>query len=167
MKSDLDSTPASPCAAGMLAHAGQVAGEQAFTVRSPRAERCEDCRAGHAFHASMSVSYPPQTGGGLIDFVGWNLPPPGKIAVIELVTARIISDGESAGLRLFAALGNFNSNIDFVLTPQGQVNGQQIWVATHAVRICTDKMLTFNVYRAGTQTKGHALVCVSGYLADA
>ena len=55
-------------------------------------------------------------------------------------------------------------NFDLALTPQGIVNGQSVYVATHMVRAYTDGFLAFNVNRDNATTSGYALVCVSGYL---
>jgi hypothetical protein len=98
----------------------------------------------------------------------WGIPPAGKIAVIELVTASIlVPAGEFARLRMFTTLGSAASNLDFTLTPQGQVGGRRILMCTHAVRVYSDSQIEFNVNRDNAQTTGSALICISGYLVDA
>src|SRR5262245_40984473 len=137
------------------------------TVRHVMTNEC-DCRASSAFHAwreeplpkswNMSISFNP----------AWDIPPAGKRAVIELVTATIyVPQGEFARLRLFTSLGQAASNLDFTLTPQGQVGGQQILTCTHNVRVYSDSLIEFNVNRDNAQTTGSAFICISGYLVDA
>jgi hypothetical protein len=101
-----------------------------------------------------------------IDFnPDWGIPPTGKRAVIELVTATIlVPKGEKARLRLFTSLGTAASNLDFVLIEQGVVGGQDVLIATHAIRAYSDSLIEFNVNRDNATTKGHAFICISGYL---
>jgi hypothetical protein len=97
----------------------------------------------------------------------WGIPASGKRAVIELVTATIsVPQGERARLRLSTSLGTAASNLDFVLTPQGQVSDHDLLVATHMVRVYSDNLIEFNVNRDNAVTGGHALICISGYLVD-
>ena len=87
--------------------------------------------------------------------------------MIELVTATIsVPAGEKARLRLFTGLPQAASNLDFVLTEQGKVSGNDLLVATHSVRVYSDSPIEFNVNRDNAQTKGEAVICISGYLAD-
>jgi hypothetical protein len=71
------------------------------------------------------------------------------------------------GFGCLRAWGTAASNLDFTLTPQGQVAGQQILIGTHNVRVYSDSLIEFNVNRDNAQTTGHAFVCISGYLVDA
>lgn len=93
-------------------------------------------------------------------------PPHGQRLVIEFVTATVeVPAGESARLRMFTGLSNGQAgNFDLTLTPQGIVNGQSAYIATHTVRTYTDGFLAFNVNRDNATTPGSALICVSGYL---
>jgi len=93
-------------------------------------------------------------------------PPQNQRLVIEFVTATVeVPTGESARLRMFTGFSNGQAgNFDLALTPQGIVNGQSVYVATHMVRAYTDGFLAFNVNRDNATTSGYALVCVSGYL---
>lgn len=93
-------------------------------------------------------------------------PPPGQRLVIEFVTATIeVPDGESARLRMFTGFSNGQAgNFDLAVVPQGTVNGQAIYVATHSQRTYTDGFLAFNVNRDNATTSGYALISVSGYL---
>ena len=100
--------------------------------------------------------------------------PDGKRLVIELVTAQVlVPAGESARLRLMTHLDNVASNIDLVLTSQGQVGGQEeVLVATHALRAYADDLpaasedFQVKVSRENEETQGYASICVSGYLVD-
>src|SRR5579885_1450454 len=78
----------------------------------------------------------------------------------------IRAGGEWARLRMSTSIGFSASNLDLVLTPQGQVGGQQIFVATHFVRVYSDQLIPFSVNRDNAQTEGHAFICISGYLID-
>jgi hypothetical protein len=79
----------------------------------------------------------------------------------------VVPQGEFARLRLFTSLGFYASNLDFVLTPQGLVGGQQILECTHLVCVYSDSLIEFNVNRDNAQTTGNAFICISGYLIDA
>jgi len=127
-----------------------------------------DCRALSAFHAWREEPLPKSWNMAISFKPAWDIPPAGKRAVIELVTASIyVPQGEFARLRLFTSLGYAPSNLDFTLTPQGQVGGQQILVCTHNVRVYSDSLIEFNVNRDNPQTTGTAFICISGYLVDA
>ena len=134
--------------------------------RVPAPEGCDDCRARTAFHAWRDADLGPSWN-TFIDFSSWGIPPANTRAVIELVTATItVPAGERARLRMFTSLGGAASNLDFVLTPQGSVGGQDLLVATHSVRVYSDGLIEFNVNRDNAQTKGRAFICISGYLVD-
>jgi hypothetical protein len=93
--------------------------------------------------------------------------PAGKRAVIGLVTATIIvPTGEWARLRVGTSLGSVPSNLDLFLTPQGQVGGRQVLIATHTLRVYSDNLIGFNVNRDNAQTEGDPFICISGYLID-
>ncbi len=144
--------------------------EQALASRPPiRAQipqPCKDCRVDNAFHAWKAQELTPSFNWN-IDFANWGIISPGKRAVIELVTATIsVPGGEWARLRMSTSIGFSASNLDLVLTPQGQVGGQQIFVATHFVRVYSDQLIPFSVNRDNDQTEGHAFICISGYLID-
>jgi hypothetical protein len=127
-----------------------------------------DCRALSAFHAWRDEPLPPSWNVFVNFNPAWGIPPAGKIAVIELVTATIlVPAGEFARLRMYTSLGSAASNLDLTLTSQGQVGGQRILVCTHAVRVYSDSMIDFDVNRDNPQTTGSALICISGYLVDA
>jgi hypothetical protein len=85
--------------------------------------------------------------------------------VVEFVTATVeVPAGESARLRMFTGFSNGQAgNFDLVLSPQGIVNGQSVYAATHMVRAYTDNFLVFNINRDNASTPGSALICVSGY----
>jgi hypothetical protein len=88
--------------------------------------------------------------------------------VIELVTAQIlVPSGEWARLRMYTSLGSQPSNLDLFLTFQGNVTGQSIYDATHSIRAYSDGLISFDVNRDNAETSGFALICISGYLADA
>ena len=135
-------------------------------VKTLVAQQCKDCRVDNAFHAWREQHLTPSFN-WFIDFSSWGIPPAGKRAVIELVTATIsVPSGERARLRMFTSLGSVPSNLDFVLTPQGQVGGREILVCTHSVRVYSDQLIEFNVNRDNAQTVGDAFICISGYLID-
>lgn len=91
--------------------------------------------------------------------------PTNQRLVIELVTATIqVPAGESARLRMYTGLPMGPSNLDLFVTPQGVVNGQAIYVATHYLRSYTNGFLEFNINRDNPFTPGYALICVSGHL---
>ena len=103
----------------------------------------------------------------MINFSSDNIVPAGKRAVIELVTAMVtIPAGEKVRLRMYTNLGYTPSNLDLVMTSQGQASGREILVATHSLRVYTDKDITFNVNRDNAITTGSPLICISGYLVD-
>ena len=91
--------------------------------------------------------------------------PAGKRLVIELVSSLIqVPAGETARLRMYTGLPMGPSNLDLVVTPQGVVSGQSVYVATHYLRSYTDGFLEFNINRDNPFTSGYALICVSGHL---
>jgi hypothetical protein len=149
----------------------QEVGQQAAlatgpVVRTHVVRRCTDCRVENAFHAWRDQYLTPSFNVS-ISFGNWGIPPAGKRAVIEQVTATIsVPSGEWARLRMYTSLGSAASNLDLVLTPQGQVGGRQILVATHAVRVYSDQLIEFNVNRDNAQTPGDAFICISGHLID-
>ncbi len=146
-------------------------GEEAAAVPMPLVKtqatrRCEECRVDNAFHTWRDQHLTPSFNWA-IDFTGAVNIPPGKRAVIELVTATIsVPSGERARLRMYTSLGSAASNLDFVLTPQGQAGGRELLVATHSVRVYSDHQIEFNVNRDNAQTEGDAFICISGYLID-
>ena len=91
--------------------------------------------------------------------------PDGRQAVIELITATVIVPvGEWARLRLFTSIGTSPGNFDLTLKPQGAVDGQTIYVATHPLKVYTDSLLAINVNRDNATTSGYALISIGGYL---
>jgi hypothetical protein len=124
-------------------------------------KECSDGCALHAWQSFRSVHLTPSYN-WMINFAT----PPGKLLVIELVTATIeVPVGEAARLRMYTSLAAAPGNFDLFLTPQGVRNGDTaIWVCTQSVRAYTDNLLEFDVNRDNSWTEGHALVCVSGYL---
>jgi len=130
------------------------------------AKRCEDCRAGSAFHAWHEQHLTPSFNWE-IDFTSDVAIPSGKRAVIELVTATVsVPAGERARLRMYTSLGMAPSNLDLVMTSQGTVDGVERLVATHALRAYSDQLIAFDVNRDNAQTEGDAFICISGYLTD-
>jgi len=128
---------------------------------------CDDCRAVNAFQAWHDQDLTPSFNWE-ISFADYGIPPAGKRAVIELVTAQIIvPSGEWARLRMYTSLGTIPSNLDLFLTFQGNVSGQSIYVATHSIRSYSDGPISFDINRDNAETSGYALICISGYLADA
>jgi hypothetical protein len=137
------------------------------TLRTTAERACDDCAARTAFQAWHSAELVPSFNVE-IDFGDWDLIPAGQRAVIELVTATIsVPDGEWARLRLFTSLGSTAGNFDFTLTEQGVVGGKRQLVATHPLRVYSDKLIAFNVNRDNAATTGDASICISGYLAEA
>jgi hypothetical protein len=135
-------------------------------LRATTAGACEDCRATTAFQAWHSVDMTPSPSWG-ISFANWKIVPKGKRAVIELVTARItVPSGEWARLRMFTSLGTVVSNLDLFLTFQGDASGKAIYAATHSIRAYTDNEINFDIERDNATTRGSALICVSGYVAN-
>src|SRR5262245_30212905 len=154
----------SPVREALQGASQQAASAAMPVVRTHVVRRCNDCRVENAFHAWRSQHLTPSFN-WLISFWNWGIPPAGKRAVIEQVTATIsVPSGEWARLRMYTSLGSTPSNLDLSLTPQGIVQGQQILVATHSVRVYSDNEIQFNVNRDNAQTPGHALICISGYL---
>ena len=159
----LESAPIRESLQGVSQQAALVAQPM---IRRHVPRRCRDCRVENAFHAWRDQHLTPSFN-SLISFSNWGIPPAGKRAVIELVTATIsVPSGEWARLRMFTSLGFTPSNLDFVLTPQGQVSGHQVLVATHAVRVYSDQLIEFNLNRDNAQTEGNAFICISGYMID-
>ena len=94
-------------------------------VKTLVSHQCKECRVDNAFHAWRDQHLTPSFN-WLIDFTGNVNIPAGKRAVIELVTASIsVPIGERARLRMYTSLGFAPSNLDFVLTSQGQVGGKK------------------------------------------
>jgi hypothetical protein len=127
---------------------------------APKPEPCDRC-AGDAFLQWQEAQLDPS----------FNVevtfdPPPGQRLVVEFVTATVeVPAGESARLRMFTGFSDGQAgNFDLALAPQGIVNGQSVYVATHLVRAYTDNFLAFNINRDNASTPGSALICVSGYL---
>jgi hypothetical protein len=88
--------------------------------------------------------------------------------VIELATAAIsVPQGEWARVRMYTSLGSVPGNFDLSLVSQGVVGSNQELVATHSLRAYTDQLIQFNVNRDNATTSGRALICISGYIADA
>ena len=136
-------------------------------VRTTALAACDDCRAVNAFQAWHDQELTPAFNWE-ISFADYGIPPAGKRAVVELVTAQIIvPQGEWARLRMYTSLGTIPSNLDLFLTFQGNVSSQSIYVATHSIRAYSDGPISFNVNRDNAETSGYALICISGYLADA
>ncbi len=167
----MDSKQSSVPESAAIRESAQGASQQAAVAAQPMVRthvprRCTDCRVENAFHAWRSQHLTPSFN-WLIDFGTWGIPPAGKRAVIELVTATIsVPNGEWARLRMFTSLNSAASNLDFVLTPQGHTGGRQVLVATHSVRVYSDHLIEFNVNRDNAQTEGDAFICISGYLID-
>jgi hypothetical protein len=137
------------------------------TVRTTALAACDDCRAVNAFQAWHDQELTPSFNWE-ISFADYGIPPTGKRAVVELVTAQIIvPQGEWARLRMYTSLGTIPSNLDLFLTFQGNVSSQSIYVATHSIRAYSDGPISFDVNRDNAETGGYALICISGYLADA
>ncbi|MGH9677036.1 MAG: hypothetical protein ACRD36_08035 [Candidatus Acidiferrum sp.] len=65
------------------------------------------------------------------------------------------------------SLGALPSNLDLFLTFQGNVSGQSVYVVTHSIRAYLDGSIGFDINRDTAETSGYALICISGYLADA
>jgi hypothetical protein len=126
---------------------------------------CDDCRATTAFHAWHNVDLQPAFN-VTVSFADWNIAPKGKRAVIELVTAEaIVPSGEWIRLRMNTSLGSVPSNLDLVLTFQGNVGDKAVYVATHSLRAYTDNEIEFTINRDNANTTGSALICISGYIA--
>jgi hypothetical protein len=139
--------------------------QRGSVVRATVPQTCDDCRAATAFQAWHSFDMTPAFNYE-ISFADYGIPPAGKRAVIELVTAQIIvPSGEWARLRMFTSLGFQASNLDLFLTFQGNVGGQAIYDATHTIRAYTDSLIDFNVNRDNAETSGSGLICISGYIA--
>jgi len=155
-----------PVREAIEARAQQAAIPERAHVKTHVTQQCKDCRVDNAFHAWRDQHLTPSFNFA-IDFSVWGIPPAGRRAVIELVTATIyVPAGERARLRMFTSLGSVPSNLDFVLIPQGQVGGREILVGTHSVRVYSDQLIEFNVNRDNAQTEGDAFICISGHLID-
>lgn len=143
-------------------------------VRNAVQQGCEDCRATNAFQAWEQRELAPSED-WLISFAEYGIPPTGRRAVIELVTAQIVvPEGEWARLRMYTTLGPIASNMDIFLTFQGNVTpwaspgpARAIYVATHQIRAYSDSPVEFDINRDNAETTGYALICISGYLVDA
>lgn len=91
--------------------------------------------------------------------------PAGKQAVIELITATIeVPIGEWVRIRFYTSIGSAPGNFDLTVVPQGNVNGQTIFIATHPLKVYTDSLLAVNINRDNDTTSAYALVCIGGYL---
>lgn len=151
--------------------AAELPNQQAAVASMPLiktlvSKQCKECRVDNAFHSWRDQHLIPSFN-CLIDFTNNVAIPEGKRAVIELVTASIsVPIGERARLRMYTSLGFAPSNLDFILTSQGQVGGKEILVATHSVRVYSDQLIEFNVNRDNAQTEGDAFICISGYFID-
>src|SRR5215208_6844671 len=133
MSSDQTIAGAVPIRAN-LASDTPAAAVMTHTLAADRTVQCEDCRALTAFQAwrgeALLASFNHS-----ISFASWNLVPPGRRAVIEMVTATIeVPKGEWARLRLFTSLGTTPSNLDLFMTHQGTARGREQLVATHHLR---------------------------------
>jgi hypothetical protein len=134
-------------------------------MRASTVGACEDCRAATAFQAWNNIDLTPSFN-YFISFADWKIVPKGKRAVVELVTAQIIvPSGEWARLRMYTSLGFVPSNLDLFLTFQGNVSGNAIYDATHALRAYTDNEIDFDINRDNATTSGSAIICISGYIA--
>jgi hypothetical protein len=103
-----------------------------------------------------------------VSFADYEIPPPAKRAVIELVTSQVVvPQGEWAGLRMFTSLGAIPSNLDLFMTFQGNVSGKSVYEPTHSIRAYSDGLIEFNINPDNAECSGYALICISGYLADA
>jgi hypothetical protein len=135
-------------------------------VRTTVHQKCEDCRAITAYHAWHALELTPSFNWE-VSFADYGIPPAGGRAVIELVTAQIlVPEGEWARLRMYTSIGELPSNIDLFLTFQGNVTGQAVYVATHAIRAYSDGPIEFDINRDNGETSGQALICISGYLGE-
>lgn len=155
--------------ASTLRTAGRPSASQAMpprsALRTTPSQICDDCRAVTAFHAWHDLDLTPSFN-WLVSFADYGIPPAGKRAVIELVTAQIlVPQGEWVRLRMYTSLGSIASNIDLFVTPQGVVSGQTIYDATHSIRAYSDGPIEFDINRDNAVTPGHALICISGYIA--
>jgi hypothetical protein len=136
-------------------------------IRTTAPAACDDCRAVTAFQAWHDLELTPSFNWE-VSFADYGIPPVGKRAVIELVTAQIlVPAGEWARLRMYTSLGSQPSNLDLFVTFQGNASGQSIYAATHSIRAYSDGPIEFNINRDNAETSGYALICISGYLADA
>ena len=157
--------PAIPVRKDVTARSTQGIAIPTSPVRVTPTSVCEDCRAYAAFQAWHDVELTPSYNWE-VSFDDWNLVPKGKRAVIELVTATVIvPSGEWARLRMYTSLGTVPSNLDLFLTFQGSMSGNSNYVATHSVRVYTDRDINFNINRDNATTSGHAFICISGYIA--
>jgi hypothetical protein len=122
------------------------------------------CRAETAFQAHRSIEFGSALTTGF-DFT--NIVSSAQRAVIELVTATIsVTPGSWAALRFHTSLGTVPSNVDLVLTPQYPLSCLQTLVCTHSLRLYTDRLIQFDIYRTDPKAVGEALICISGYRVD-
>jgi hypothetical protein len=120
--------------------------------------------AATAFQAWKEVDSVTDTSAN-IDFADWNIVPKGKRAVIELITASILTPPDTwPSLGLNTAVGTANLNLNLSVTPQGQTANWATYVATHSLRVYTDGIIVFGV-RCPKPT-GAVLISISGYIAD-
>ena len=140
-----------------IAHKAEVPRTAAPT---PKPQPCDSC-AGDAFLQWQEAQLEPS-----FNVEVTFSPPQGQRLVVEFVTATVeVPAGESARLRMFTGFSNSQAgNFDLALTPQGIVNGQSVYVATHTLRAYTDNHIDFNINRDNAITKGSALICISGYI---
>ena len=163
MTDDKTSSPRSLLRDAVSNPRGQAARTSGSMIRNTT-QHCDDCRATSAFHAWHSVDMTPSFN-WFVSFADYGIPPAGKHAVIELVTAQIlVPQGEWARLRMFTSLGTLPSNIDLFMTFQGNVSGQSVYSATHSIRAYSDGPIDFDINRDNAITSGSALICISGYL---
>jgi hypothetical protein len=121
--------------------------------------RCQDCRTETAFHAWSAEPLPAGAVSCSIVLTEHVNIPPGKRAMIELVTATIsVPNGERALLRLYTSLGHSPSNLDLTFTQQGEFQGLERLITTHALRVYSDHLVEFGVARNNTATEGYAFV---------
>jgi hypothetical protein len=128
---------------------------------------CVDCKAFHAFQYWREQTLTPSFNWE-IDFSRLVNIPAGKRAVLELITATIeVPGSESARLRLFTSLGTAPSNLDLTMERQSAAGATTAqFMATHALRVYSDQLVSFNVNRDNAVTTGSAIICISGYMAD-
>ena len=133
-------------------------------LRTSVSGACDDCRARTAFHGWHDITMTPSYNWN-IDFSDYNFVPAGRRAVIELVTAYVlVPAGEWIRLGLGTSLGQIPSNHHLLVSPQGEVGGQSIFVGTNSIRAYTDHDIAVGINRDNATTSGYALVSVSGYV---
>ena len=159
-----DNSSAMPTRSSVGLSAAREAAAKA-KARGKAKPACDDCRATMAFHAWERVDLPPSFNIS-VSFADWKLIPSGKRAVIELVTAEAtVPSGEWIRLRMNTSLGSVPSNLDLVMSFQGNVGDKGIYVATHSLRVYSDNEISFTFNRDNATTTGSALICISGYIA--